>query len=158
MIKVQRIMTEDFFQQARQFALTFDDILILPGYSEVLPNQISTQVELTPNLILHTPVISSAMDTVTEHEMARVMAQYGGFGVIHKNMSIKSQCREVQKVKKYESGMILDPITLSPDTPVYKALELMKKHSISGVPVTTRDKGGSCPHIRGDSNQSGPPV
>ena len=129
-------MRDDFFKQTQQEALTFDDILILPGYSEVLPAQISTQVYLTENLFLHTPVISAAMDTVTEHKMAQVMAQHGGFGVIHKNMSIKSQCYEVQKVKKYESGMILDPVTLSPEVPVYKALELMKKHSISGVPVT----------------------
>ena len=129
-------MTEDFFQLAQKEALTFDDILILPGYSAILPAQISTQVSLTDNLVLSTPIVSAAMDTVTEHKMAQVMAQYGGFGVIHKNMSVKSQCYEVQKVKKYESGMILDPITLSPETPVYKALELMKKNSISGVPIT----------------------
>lgn len=133
-------MREDFFQQAQQEALTFDDILILPGYSEVLPAQISTQVQITKTLLLNTPVISAAMDTITEHKMAQVMAQHGGFGVIHKNMSIKSQCYEVQKVKKYESGMILDPITLSPETPVYEALELMKKHSISGVPITKNNQ------------------
>ncbi len=133
-------MREDFFQQAQQEALTFDDILILPGYSEVLPAQISTQVQLTNNLFLNTPVISAAMDTVTEHKMAQVMAQHGGFGVIHKNMSIESQCYEVQKVKKYESGMILDPITLSPETPVYEALELMRRHSISGVPITKNNQ------------------
>ena len=133
-------MKEDFFHLAQQEALTFDDILILPGYSEVLPAQISTTVQLTKNLCLNTPIISAAMDTVTEHQMAQVMAQYGGFGVIHKNMSINSQCYEVQKVKKYESGMILDPFTLSPDTPVYKAVELMKEHSISGVPVTQNNQ------------------
>ncbi|MDE0119269.1 MAG: IMP dehydrogenase [Bdellovibrionales bacterium] len=133
-------MKEDFFQLAQKEALTFDDILILPGYSEILPAQISTQISLTDNLVLNTPIISAAMDTVTEHKMAQVMAQYGGFGVIHKNMSVKSQCYEVQKVKKYESGMILDPITLSPETPVYKALELMKKHSISGVPITKNNQ------------------
>ena len=133
-------MREDFFQQAQQEALTFDDILILPGYSEVLPAQISTQVQLTKTLCLNTPVISAAMDTVTENKMAQVMAQNGGFGVIHKNISIESQCYEVQKVKKYESGMILDPITLSPETPVYEALELMKKHSISGVPITKNNQ------------------
>ncbi len=133
-------MREDFFRQAQQEALTFDDILILPGYSEVLPAQISTKTRLTKNLVLNNPVISAAMDTVTEHKMAQVMAQNGGFGVIHKNMSIKSQCYEVQKVKKYESGMILDPITLSPSASVYKALELMKKHSISGVPITKKNQ------------------
>ena len=133
-------MREEFFQQAQLEALTFDDILILPGYSEVLPAQISTQVQLTETLFLSTPVISAAMDTVTEHKMAQVMAQHGGFGVIHKNMSVESQCYEVQKVKKYESGMILDPITLSPETPVYEALELMKRHSISGVPITKNNQ------------------
>ena len=136
-------MKEDFFRQAQQEALTFDDILILPGYSEVLPGQISTRVLLAKNLFLNTPVISAAMDTVTEHQMAQVMARHGGFGVIHKNMSVKSQCHEVQKVKKYESGMILDPVTLPPETPVYKALELMKKHSISGVPVTKQIAPGA---------------
>ena len=132
-------MKENFYQQVRESALTFDDILIVPQYSTVTPDQISTQTPLTKGLLLHAPIISSAMDTVTEHKMARVMAQHGGFGVIHKNMSIKSQCYEVKKVKKYESGMVLDPITLSPDTPVYKALELMKKYSISGLPITQKN-------------------
>ena len=135
------MIKEDFFKEVRLEGLTFDDILILPGYSEVLPSEISTEACLAKNLVLNTPVISSAMDTVTEHQMARVMAQHGGFGVIHKNMSVKSQCHEVQKVKKYESGMILDPITLSPSALVYEALELMKKHSISGVPVTRKKEG-----------------
>ena len=129
-------MKESFNQKKWETALTFDDILIAPGYSQITPDQISTQTQLTEGLTLHTPIISSAMDTVTEHKMARVMAQHGGFGVIHKNMSVKSQCLEVKKVKKYESGMVLDPITLSPNTPVYKALKLMKKYSISGLPIT----------------------
>ena len=133
--KFDRKMKRKVSDLPQQEALTFDDILILPGYSETLPAHISTQVKLHENLTLNIPILSAAMDTVTEHEMARVMAQHGGFGVIHKNMSIKSQCYEVQKVKKYESGMILDPITLVPETSVYKALEVMKKHSISGVPV-----------------------
>ena len=126
---------EKLFHLLEREALTFDDILMLPGYSEVLPSHVSTQVALTKKLFLNTPIISAAMDTVTEHQMAQVMAQQGGFGIIHKNMSIKSQCYEVQKVKKYESGMILDPITLEPNTAVYTALEIMKKHFISGVPV-----------------------
>ena len=119
--------------------LTFDDVLMLPGYSEVLPCQVATKVSLTKQLELNTPILSAAMDTVTEHKMAQVMAQEGGFGIIHKNMSIKSQCYEVQKVKKYESGMILEPITLEPTTPVYSAVEVMKKHSISGVPITKKE-------------------
>ena len=140
-------MREDFSLQAQKEALTFDDILILPGYSEVLPEQISIKIPLAENLVLNTPVISSAMDTVTEHQMAREMARHGGFGVIHKNMSVKSQCREVQKVKKYESGMILDPITLPPETSVYEALQLMEKHSISGVPITKTE--GSTQKVEG---------
>ncbi len=116
--------------------VTFDDILILPGYSEVEPSSVSTRTQLSKNLSLKTPILSSAMDTVTEHKMAQIMAQQGGFGVIHKNMSIKSQCFEVLKVKKYESGMILDPITLQPEAPIYSALEIMQKYSISGVPIT----------------------
>ena len=120
-------------------AFTFDDLLMRPGYSEVLPADVSVQVQLTNTLSLSIPILSAAMDTVTEHKMAQVMAQQGGLGIIHKNMSVKSQCAQVEKVKKSESGMILDPITLRPDTPVYFAVELMKKHSISGVPITTKD-------------------
>ena len=136
LIQIHFLMKINALNQKEDLALTFDDILITPKYSEITPDQISTQAELTKELTLHTPVISSAMDTVTEHKMARVMAQHGGLGVIHKNMSIKSQCFEVKKVKKYESGMVLDPITLPPETSVYKALELMKKYSISGLPIT----------------------
>lgn len=117
-------------------ALTFDDISILPAYSEVLPGEVNLSFALCENLQLNAPVLSAAMDTVTENKMARLMAQRGGFGVIHKNMSIVSQAREVEKVKKYESGMILDPVTLSPDSLLGEALELMKKFSISGIPIT----------------------
>lgn len=117
-------------------AFTFDDISLLPSYSEVLPNEASLSVSLSQKLSLHMPILSAAMDTVTENRMARLMAQRGGFGVIHKNMSIVSQAREVEKVKKYESGMILDPVTLSPENLLEEAVELMKKFSISGIPVT----------------------
>jgi len=117
-------------------AFTFDDISLVPSYSEVLPSETDVTVRLCDHLVLTMPIISAAMDTVTENEMARVMAQKGGFGVIHKNMSIHSQAKEVEKVKKYESGMILDPVNLSPDDLIEKAHEIMKIHSISGVPVT----------------------
>lgn len=117
-------------------ALTFDDILLIPQYSEVLPSQVDTSVYFAKNINLKIPIISAAMDTVTEHKMAIVMAQAGGFGVIHKNLKIEEQVIEVKKVKKFESGMILDPITLSPDTSVSEALDLMEKQSISGVPIT----------------------
>ena len=117
-------------------AFTFDDISLVPAYSEVLPSQTDISVPLAPGLRLNMPILSAAMDTVTENEMARVMAQRGGFGIIHKNMSIRSQAKEVEKLKKYESGMILDPVTLPPDAPLEEARQLMKSFSISGVPVT----------------------
>lgn len=117
-------------------ALTFDDILLVPQYSEVVPTEISPKSEFARGKILNAPIISAAMDTVTENRMARIMAQQGGIGVIHKNLSVEQQAFEVEKVKKYESGMIMDPITLEPSRKVSEALELMRKYSISGVPVT----------------------
>lgn len=123
-----------------QETLTFDDVLLVPQYSEIMPSEVSTRSQLAPNLYLETPILSSAMDTVTESRLARVMAQLGGVGIIHKNLSIEDQSFEVEKVKKYESGMITDPITLGPEASVGQALELMKKYSISGVPVTVEKK------------------
>ena len=117
-------------------AFTFDDISLVPSYSEILPSETDISVRLCDRLVLTMPIISAAMDTVTENKMAQVMAQRGGFGVIHKNMSIASQTKEVEKVKKYESGMILDPVTLSPDDLLEKAHEIMRAYSISGVPIT----------------------
>ena len=119
-----------------EFALTFDDVLLVPHFSEVVPSQVSTESAFARDVYLNVPVISAAMDTVTENKVARVMAQLGGLGIIHKNMDIESQAFEVEKVKKYESGMIRDPITLPPDQPVAAAMELMRKYSISGVPIT----------------------
>ncbi|MBC6415546.1 MAG: IMP dehydrogenase [Bdellovibrionales bacterium] len=121
-------------------AFTFDDISLVPAYSEVSPLETKTCVKLCENLILKMPIIAAAMDTVTESKMAQVMAQRGGFGVIHKNMSISSQAKQVEKVKKYESGMILDPISLSPGDLLEKAHQIMKMYSISGVPVTLGKK------------------
>ncbi len=123
-----------------EYALTFDDILLIPKYSEIVPSEVSTATDFARGLKLNTPIISSAMDTVTENKVARIMAQLGGLGVIHKNFTVADQAFEVEKVKKYESGMILDPITLGPDQMVTAALELMKKYSISGVPVTVKGK------------------
>ncbi len=119
-----------------EYALTFDDILLVPQYSDIVPSEIATETFFARDLKLKMPILSAAMDTVTENKIARVMAQHGGLGVIHKNMDIESQVLEVERVKKYESGMIMDPITLGPDRPVSEALELMKKYSISGVPIT----------------------
>ena len=119
---------------------TFDDISIKPAYSEVLPKDIDLSSKLSPKLNLSMPILSAAMDTVTEHKMAIMMAQRGGFGVIHKNMSVGSQAREVQKVKKFVSGKILNPLTLSPEVRLDEALEVMKQHNISGVPITENKK------------------
>lgn len=121
-------------------ALTFDDILLIPQYSEIVPTEITTKTYFARDLYLNMPIISAAMDTVTENRVAKTMAQQGGFGVIHKNLTPQDQAFEVEKVKKYESGMITDPITLGPDHLVIEALEIMKKYSISGVPITTNRK------------------
>ncbi len=121
-------------------AYTFDDILLIPGYSEVVPTDVSTDAFFARDTILKMPIISAAMDTVTEHKVAQIMAQMGGLGIIHKNLTIEAQAFEVEKVKKYESGMIMDPITLGPDQKVAAALEMMRRYSISGVPITVKGK------------------
>src|SRR3989344_1527942 len=123
-----------------ELALTFDDILLVPQYSEIVPTEIIPKTFFARNLYLNNPLISAAMDTVTENKIARVMAQNGGLGIIHKNFSITEQAFEVEKVKKYESGMIQDPITLSPDHYVSEALQVMSRYSISGVPITVQGK------------------
>jgi IMP dehydrogenase len=117
-------------------ALTFDDILLVPQHSTVLPRQVDVGTRLTRRIRLHVPLVSAAMDTVTESRLAIAMAQQGGLGVIHKNLSIAEQASEVDRVKRSESGMIVDPITLSPNHKIFEALELMKKYRISGVPIT----------------------
>ena len=117
-------------------ALTFDDILLVPRHSNVLPNQVDVSTRLTRNIRLNVPLLSAAMDTVTESRLAIAMAQQGGLGVIHKNLSVEEQASEVDRVKRSESGMIVNPITLSPTHRIFEALELMKKFSISGVPIT----------------------
>lgn len=119
---------------------TYDDLLLLPQYSDVVPSEVSTRSYFARDFYLNVPIISAAMDTVTENKMARVLAQLGGLGIIHKNMTIAEQALEVEKVKKYETGMITDPITLGPEALVSQALELMKKYSISGVPITVSGK------------------
>jgi IMP dehydrogenase len=121
-------------------ALTFDDVLLLPGRSDVVPATVSTQTRLTKSITLNIPVLSAAMDTVTEATMAIAMAQQGGMGIIHRNLTIEQQAGEVDKVKRSESGMIVDPITMSPDDKVSDALEVMKRYRISGVPITKNRK------------------
>ena len=120
--------------------LTFDDVLLLPRYSEVLPDEVDLHTRLTPGIILNIPLISAAMDTVTESRMAISMARAGGVGVIHKNMSIERQKLEVEKVKKSESGMIVDPVTVSPEDSVEQVLKLMAEFRISGLPVVEGDR------------------
>src|SRR5687767_8969752 len=117
-------------------ALTFDDILLVPRHSTVVPAQVDVTTRLTRNIALNVPLLSAAMDTVTESEMAIAMAQHGGLGVIHKNLPIDEQASEVDRVKRSESGMIVNPITLSPTRKISEALELMRRYRISGVPVT----------------------
>src|SRR5712691_1840838 len=119
-----------------QTALTFDDVLLVPQHSTVLPTQVDVSTRLTRTIRLNVPLVSAAMDTVTESRLAIAMAQQGGIGVIHKNLSIEEQASEVDRVKRSESGMIVNPITLGPTNRIYEALELMKKFSISGVPIT----------------------
>jgi len=117
-------------------ALTFDDVLLVPRHSDVLPTEVDVSTRLTRRIRLNVPLVSAAMDTVTESRLAIAMAQHGGIGIIHKNLSIEEQASEVDRVKRSESGMIVDPITLSPSNRIHESLELMKKYRISGVPIT----------------------
>ena len=116
-------------------ALTFDDVLLQPSESSIGPGDADVKTQLTNKIHLNIPLISSAMDTVTEHKLAIAIAQLGGIGVIHKNFSIERQAKEVEKVKKYESGMVINPITISPESSIEDAFALMDKYKISGIPV-----------------------
>ncbi len=115
--------------------LTFDDILLIPGKSSVLPREVDVTTYLTPEIKLNIPIVSAAMDTVTESAMAIAIAREGGIGILHKNLSIEEQCQEVDKVKRSESGMIRNPITLTPEKKIGEALEMMKKYRVSGIPI-----------------------
>ena len=117
-------------------ALTFDDVLLLPAKSDVVPASADTSTRLTRNIQLQIPLVSAAMDTVTESRMAIAMAQQGGLGIIHRNLSIEQQASEVDKVKRSESGMIVDPVTIGPHQMISDALDVMRRYKISGVPVT----------------------
>ncbi len=116
-------------------ALTFDDVLLLPAFSDVLPKDVSLKSRLTRGIELNIPVVSAAMDTVTEARMAIAIAQEGGIGILHKNMDIAAQAAEVRRVKKYEAGMVKDPITVPPDMSVGELIQLTQANRISGVPV-----------------------
>ncbi|MBQ7738324.1 MAG: IMP dehydrogenase [Desulfovibrionaceae bacterium] len=126
--------------QNRGKALTFDDILLVPAHSEVTPDQVDISTQLTPDIPLKLPLLSAAMDTVTESAMAISMARMGGIGIIHKNLSIATQRQEVERVKKSESGMIVDPVTITSSSTVHDALLLMQEYSVSGLPVVDDDK------------------
>lgn len=121
-------------------ALTFDDVLLVPQYSEVLPKDVDVSTYLTRTIKLNIPLMSAGMDTVTESRMAIAIAREGGIGVIHKNMTIEEQASEVDKVKRSEHGVIVDPFYLSPENKIYEAMELMAKYRISGVPITVNGK------------------
>src|ERR1700734_2340423 len=116
--------------------LTFDDVLLLPGKSSILPSQADTRTCLTRKMALEIPMVSSAMDTVTESRLAIAMARQGGLGFIHRNMPVERQAEEVDRVKRSESGMIVDPVTISPEMSVRQALDIMTKYRVSGLPVT----------------------
>ena len=123
-----------------QEALTFDDVLLVPAHSNVLPKDVSLKSKLTRDIALNIPLASAAMDTVTEHRLAITMAQEGGIGILHKSMEIADQARNVRMVKKYESGVVKDPITVSPDTTVAELLRITEANKISGVPVVEGDQ------------------
>jgi IMP dehydrogenase len=123
-------------------ALTFDDVLLLPAHSQVLPNAVDLKTRLTASISLNMPIVSSAMDTVTEAQLAIAMAQAGGIGVIHRNLEPEEQAEEVRKVKRFESGMVVNPIIIFPDETLADALALMRHHGISGIPVVERGPNG----------------
>ena len=120
--------------------LTYDDVLLVPAYSEVLPREVSLVTRFSRNITLNVPVVSAAMDTVTESAMAIAMAREGGIGVLHKNMTIEQQAAEVRKVKRAESGMIQDPVTLRADHTVKDAQNTMREYSIGGIPIVDQDQ------------------
>src|SRR5215203_2679967 len=119
--------------------LTFDDVLLQPLESSVLPSQADTSTQLTREISLNIPLLSSAMDTVTEADMAIALAQLGGIGVLHRNMSVEEQAAAVRQVKRFESGMVVNPITMTPDETLADAMELMKRHMITDIPITEKD-------------------
>src|SRR5690349_671521 len=130
-------MTIDWDEKYAREGLTFDDVLLMPAESQVMPHQANVHTQLTRAIRMNMPITSSAMDTVTEHRLAIALAREGGVGFIHKNMSVADQAEMVRKVKRSESGMIIDPITMGADKTVGDALDLMADYRISGIPVTT---------------------
>ena len=140
-----RIMEQSFGREA----LAFDDVLLAPGYSEVLPGEADISTRLTRTINLNLPIISAAMDTVTEARLAIAMAQAGGLGVIHRNLTPDEQAEAVRQVKKFESGMVVNPVTIGPEATLADALALMKHHGISGIPVV---ENGASPAVSSASS------
>src|SRR5919198_3383320 len=141
-LKLDQAQLERLVELDRKFSregLTFDDVLLVPSESHVLPNDVSTATRLTPRIELAIPIVSAAMDTVTEARLAIAPAREGGIGIVHRNLSIADQVAEVDKVKRSESGVIVEPVTLPPDALVAHALQLMATYHISGVPITDRE-------------------
>src|ERR687895_2484193 len=134
---VERLLALE--QKFAKEGLTFDDVLLLPAESAVLPGEVSTRTRLTRQIELAVPIVSAAMDTVTEARMAIALAREGGIGIIHRNLSVEAQAAEVDKVKRSEAGMIVEPVTLPPGAPVAEALGLMETYRISGVPITNEE-------------------
>src|ERR1700704_3394052 len=132
-----------------ELALTFDDVLLKPGLSEVLPSEVDIRSRITPDIPLNIPIIASAMDTVTESQMAIAMAQAGGIGVIHRNLEPDQQAAQVRQVKKFESGMVVNPLTIEPGATLQQALDLMKDNRISGVPVVEGGGNGKAGKLVG---------
>src|SRR5215831_12283702 len=138
-LKLDQAELERLVELDRKFSregLTFDDVLLVPAGSHVLPNDVSTATQLTREIRIEIPIVSAAMDTVTEARMAIALAREGGIGIVHRNLSIDAQVAEVDKVKRSESGMIVEPVTLPPEALVADALDLMERYHISGVPIT----------------------
>ncbi len=139
-------------------ALTFDDVLLVPGASSVLPTETDTRTRLTREVNLGIPLISAAMDTVTESALAIAMAQAGGLGVIHRNMPIERQADEVRKVKKFEAGMVVNPVTIHPEATLADALQLMAEHRISGIPVVRAAAARSWSASSPTATSASPPI
>src|SRR6058998_306432 len=141
-VELEPRQVERLLELDRKFGkegLTFDDVLLVPAESHVLPNDVSTTTRLTRSIELAIPVVSAAMDTVTEARLAIALAREGGIGIVHRNLSIEDQVAEVDKVKRSEAGMIVEPVTLPPTNTIAEALELMERYRISGVPITDDD-------------------
>ncbi|MGB6196912.1 MAG: IMP dehydrogenase, partial [Methyloceanibacter sp.] len=134
---------EDKFPLNSEVALTFDDVLIRPAASDVLPSKVDVSSRVTRTICVHIPILSAAMDTVTEAKLAIAMAQAGGIGVIHRNLDPEAQAAQVAQVKKFESGMVVNPVTIHPTASLAEALKLMSDHQISGIPVVEPAQNGS---------------